>query len=223
MNKRVSVMWALLAAVMIVACSSCKHTSDEQQWEQLVKKGRPELLRLYEAAPDQFHGKDLYVLGRCYSDEGRFEEAKRLFTRYTESVPDDPKGWHALGNAFAMLDRWREAIPCFQTVDSMGKPEALRMLAASYAGAGEFHKVRDLAPRLEKYTATLPEGAAERYEVVGIAITAALGVEPADREFFQRFIRLLPADSSMWRQDVKECVNKGFERFGTPTRIALPN
>jgi tetratricopeptide (TPR) repeat protein len=222
MKKSVSMVWLLLAAVAILACPSCKHTSKEQQWEQLVRKGRPELLRLYEAAPDQFHGKDLYIVGRCYSDEGRFEEAKRLFTRYTESTPDDPKGWHALGNAFALLNQWTEAVPCFERADSMGKPEALRMLAASYAGAGEFRKVRDLAPRLEKYVATLPEGADERYEMIGIAITAALGVEPDDRALFERLIRFLPADSSRWRQDVKECAIKGFERFGTPARIALP-
>jgi tetratricopeptide (TPR) repeat protein len=212
-------LWLCLAVVACTLCSCSKRSSSEEELRALAEKGRSELLRDYKSHPDQYRGDDLWLIGRCYFDERRFEDAKKLFSEYSIYAPTDSRAWMALGNACFALKQWNEAISHFKKADSLGKQDAIRMLAGCYIASGDYQSVRELAPRLASYAETQPSGSEERQEVAGMVIAAATNIRPPDKALFDRFVKYLPTDASTWREDVREYVLQGFKKFGTPERF----
>lgn len=195
---------------------SCAHDAGDKKVGAMVKKGRRELIRYYERQPDDFKGKDLWVAGRCYFNEGQFEKAKSLFQKYSAYAPTDPKGFVALGNACFALKEWNEAIEQFGRADALGDDDAIRMLAASYFAAHDFENVRRLAPRLANYVQAQPTKSHRRLEIVGVVIATASSVEPPDKALFDECAQFLPKDFSSLPEDIKKYVLAGFKTFGAP-------
>ena len=200
-------------------CSSCKHIEEKEQSVQIPQEGRPFFLELYECGPEYFKGKDLLVVGRCYFEESRFQEATTVFEKYTADDALDPHGWISVGNANFALKRWNEAIVNYQKADALGHPEAVRMLAACYAGSGEFDNVRGFTPRLKIYIRGKPERSRERYEAIGLVLASAVSMEPPSKQLFDEFVGYLPTRVSDWPDDFREYAFEGFRLFGIPKRF----
>ena len=88
-------------------------------------------------------GNLLYLAGE--RDAKRYTEAKAPLEKYTQLVPDDPKGWSLLGRTYAALTMKDEAMPALMKAQQLGDKsrEMYTVLGRVYVERREWDKALD--------------------------------------------------------------------------------
>jgi len=88
-------------------------------------------------------GNLLYLAGE--RDAKRYAEAKPALEKYTQLVPDDPKGWSLLGRTYAALKMQDQALPTLQKAQSLGdkSKDMYTVLGRVYVDRKEWDKALD--------------------------------------------------------------------------------
>jgi len=115
--------------------------------------------RRYTEALDEYHwvvvhdpeyppgelalGNLLYLAGE--RDPKRYPEARAPLEKYTQLMPDDPKGWSLLGRTYAALKMKDEAMPALMKAQQLGdrSKEMYTVLGRVYVDRKEWDKALD--------------------------------------------------------------------------------
>lgn len=208
---RISVGAVLL---LIIWCASCRGPAGKPKLDELIAEARVEGIARYEADTNFFKGEDLYIIGRFYFEEGRYQAAAGVFERFIAFAPGDPRGWVGLGNAYVALKQWDNALPAYSKADELGELQALPMIFVCYIGRGDYGKAEKDAPRLLAYIKNQEQGSSSFWQTVCTGLCIAISLEPPNKALFEEFAAFLPHDESLWRADARDLAEKGFKLFG---------
>jgi len=108
---------------------ACRQLLQRYRTEAARTSGDAKFLELYaELEAQALHagcaGVELFFKGMAAWKKQRLDEAREAFDQVCALLPDEPYGWHGLGNVYRDLKRYDDAEKAFRTASELDKKSA---------------------------------------------------------------------------------------------------